>query len=766
MIKKFRLENHRYLRCFLIALITAVLSFIYFIIRNRGFFTVCDDFDAQQLTFGTAVWNALHNGNGGQWLWNLDLGSSLITGFSFYNLGSPFYWISLLFPRGSFPYLTGWLYIIKYTVAVMTAYLYLNCFINEGSDSRIANKLSWKKVKPDAALIGALIYAFSGFQTVNLLFFHFHDVVAVFPLLLWGIEKIDDQQKRPLFILAIAVNCLINYFFFVQSVLFMLLYFIIRFWKIEKREFFRKMWMCFICGFVGVGISAVLFVPSALYILGNSRSSSGIYLSNIIFSAKNFLFILKGILFPGDCMRDQSALISQEWNSTSCYIPLFGLSFVFAYMRKQKNWLQNLLLILAVILFCPLLNSAFLLFTEVYQRWYYTLTLMLSLATTMVISNPDEYDISWGTKIYLLLCVGFYLAVTLIPFDASGESIVYHPRRFACLFALAVFGPILISIARRMNLFNQQIIVGLTMSFCIVTTALDLHFYRNGRDYRVVQKNYQIAESLEPIDDQYRYATTDNVMTLVGNAAGYGAFSSTIENSSHEFQKLLDLDQINNTLNRASIPGIRQLLAGKYSYSWDVNSDDIIDSVTDGTNTLYITDGIACPIGYAVHKYIYEDELKALPQDQRGIALLNAAVITPEEESKLQGKISHVDVDAINFNESPDALSLKNDSEKVADFSRDNRGFSCTSDYSQDSVIYFSVPYDKGWSAYVDGVKCDIIDSGGMMLINVPEGKHSISFTYVTPGFKAGALVSTVSLGVFLLYCITDRKKKHLLLDK
>ena len=85
------------LRCFLIGLLTASFVFGYFMIRNKGVFTICDDFDEQQLTFAQAVWNVIHNGNGGQWCWNLDLGTSLVEGFSFYNLGSPFYWIFLAF---------------------------------------------------------------------------------------------------------------------------------------------------------------------------------------------------------------------------------------------------------------------------------------------------------------------------------------------------------------------------------------------------------------------------------------------------------------------------------------------------------------------------------------------------------------------------------------------------------------------------------------------------------------------------------------------
>ncbi len=131
----------------------------------------------------------VHYGKGGQWCWSLDLGSSVISGFSFYNLGSPFFWIFLLCPKGSFPYLAGPLYILKYAVACVTSYIYLRSFSKS------------KSYKNDYALIGALLYAFSGFQTINLQFFHFHDVVAFFPLLLWGIENVDNKKTRPLFIL-------------------------------------------------------------------------------------------------------------------------------------------------------------------------------------------------------------------------------------------------------------------------------------------------------------------------------------------------------------------------------------------------------------------------------------------------------------------------------------------------------------------------------------------------------------------------------------
>lgn len=756
-----------YLKCFLVALLTAVASFIYFIIKNRGFLTVSNDFNVQQITFAAAVWSAVHSSDPGQWIWNLDLGSSLINGFSFYNLGSPFYWISLLFPKGWFPYLTGPLYILKYTVAAMTAYLYLNSmlypdYVNSCSGARplssgLCRKFLFLTRRPDAALIGALLYAFSGFQSINLVFNHFHDVVAVFPLLLWGIENIDSKKKRPAFILAIALNCSINYFFFIQSVIFMAIYFLFRFWKKDKKEFISKLLHCFLCGIVGVGIASIIFIPSILYITGNTRSEMVLYLRYVTFDSLNFLLILKGMLFPADCMRDFSALIQYIWNSGSCYIPLFGMAFVIAYCRR-RTWLRNLLIFLIIAAFCPLLSSSFLLFTVVYQRWWYALTMMFALATAEVIREPEEYEIGKGIFWYVFVCIVFYLTVVLIDVDTSSVSSVNHPERFAYFLIIAVAGPILVDLSRRHLLFIEGIILPLTMCACVLTTALTLHYYRKDTVYQNYKDSYETALAMQslPVYDQYRYNLTDNIQTLVGNVAGVGVFSSTIENSSHEFQRLLDVDGEVTTQNRGEVSGILQLLGCKYSITYDAEAANIVHTVSSEVGDFYITEQSACPIGFAVDNYILTNEVRALPQEQRGIALLNGVAVYPEDEEKVSDILKHLDTATVNFEESPDKLSLKAQALAVESFKRDNHGFSCTTAFDTERLIYFSVPNDKGWHAYIDGKESEIVNSAGMMLLRVPAGNHSIRFHYTTPGLKIGMLISVLSvliLGVFIVVC-------------
>lgn len=71
-----------------------------------------------------------------------------------------------------------------------------------------------------------MLYAFSGFQCCNLVFYHFHDAVALFPLLLIGLEKLQTEKKKGWFAFGIFMNALVNYIFFVGEAIFVIVYYI------------------------------------------------------------------------------------------------------------------------------------------------------------------------------------------------------------------------------------------------------------------------------------------------------------------------------------------------------------------------------------------------------------------------------------------------------------------------------------------------------------------------------------------------------------
>ena len=81
-----------------------------------------------------------------------------------------------------------------------------------------------------------------------------------------------------------------------------------------------------------------------------------------------------------------------------------------------------------------------------------------------------------------------------------------------------------------------------------------------------------------------------------------------------------------------------------------------------------------------------------------------------------------------------------------------------TYDVQQDTSIFFTIPYDKGWSAYQDGKKIEIKQAQtGFMKVDVPKGKGTITLSFIPNGFITGAICSFTSL---LLFGIYNHKRK------
>ena len=80
----------------------------------------------------------------------------------------------------------------------------------------------------------------------------------------------------------------------------------------------------------------------------------------------------------------------------------------------------------------------------------------------------------------------------------------------------------------------------------------------------------------------------------------------------------------------------------------------------------------------------------------------------------------------------------------------------------KDGYLYTSIPYEDGWSAYVDGEKTDTVPLGddGFILIPVTAGTHTITLRYLPSGFLPGCAAFAGAAAVFLTICILTRHKK------
>ncbi len=102
----------------------------------------------------------------------------------------------------------------------------------------------------------------------------------------------------------------------------------------------------------------------------------------------------------------------------------------------------------------------------------------------------------------------------------------------------------------------------------------------------------------------------------------------------------------------------------------------------------------------------------------------------------------------------------------------------------QDGMLFTSIPYEKGWSAYVDGEKVEIEPvgkitaessgssdtqmRGAFCAIDVSAGTHEIKFTYIPEGFILGNIVtfSSILLLIALYYVDKMFRKRNALIEQ
>jgi hypothetical protein len=81
--------------------------------------------------------------------------------------------------------------------------------------------------------------------------------------------------------------------------------------------------------------------------------------------------------------------------------------------------------------------------------------------------------------------------------------------------------------------------------------------------------------------------------------------------------------------------------------------------------------------------------------------------------------------------------------------------------HGQGGLLVVPEQADDGWSATVDGKRVPIQRVDGFSLaVPVPAGRHTVEFTYRTPGLRAGLVVSLVAL-VGVIFLVVDRRPRR-----
>ncbi len=750
----------------------AFFAFLYFLIKNDGLMSLSNDFDAQYLTFPIFANRAVREGQV-FFHWAIDIGSDFIASFGFYNLGSPFFWITLLFPPEAFPYLVAWVLMLKYAVAGLTSCLYIRQYVNQ----------------PWCAVAGSVLYAWSGYQAANIVFYQFHDVTAFFPLLLLGLDHAVQTKKYGKMALAVWINAFINWNFFIGQVIFLAVYYVIRYEVLQKlkerrfREVFKQIGHCAAEGVLGIGMAAVLFVPSVYAIFSNTRVSNHILGANALaFSTQDYLQLLKALILPNETLSNQSVLNTSNWYSITAYLPLVGVIYAAAYVWKHKNdWVSTLLKISLLTACIPVLNNCFTLFNvESYRRWYYMPILIMALASVRIWEQAvcDRHIGSLIQKSAMVsIGVTCMLAVYLTQYrwSADRENSVNDPVAFYLYLALGVCGAIAAMVfakyAYKRNNLIKLFVLAAAGAGCI-NLMLNIVRYHQNSDFASTKDAYnEIIKSSENLQSDvlpYRYAFSNADAYYNRNFAGsmtsMDSFISTADAGIFEFYDAIGAHR--HTITRDGPDGTNELLSAKYYFTFEPwETKDACSVYHNGSREFYVyNDAQALPIGFTYRFYMTRSEFDRLEPRVRSRAMLHALVIADEDETQVSQILQHVPTADTKFftKEQKEKDIAEHLQECSTDFTHSTREFSSVIHTNDETFGFFSVPYSSRWSAKVNGKDAEVFKINGLMAVPLEKGENTIHFTYHIGIVLAGLAVSVFSFGIVICIFVLQKRFLHI----
>lgn len=100
--------------------------------------------------------------------------------------------------------------------------------------------------------------------------------------------------------------------------------------------------------------------------------------------------------------------------------------------------------------------------------------------------------------------------------------------------------------------------------------------------------------------------------------------------------------------------------------------------------------------------------------------------------------------------------TLRDETLEITDFT--SRSLKGTITAKKDGLMYTSIPYEKGWKAYVDGERAEItLVLDAFMGIMLSEGEHTVELVYSPGHVYLAAFISLLGAAIFAAVCFSPR---------
>ena len=432
----------------------------------------------------------------------------------------------------------------------------------------------------------------------------------------------------------------------------------------------------------------------------------------------------------------------------------------------------------AVFALVPVLNSAFYaLNSSYYARWYYMPVLILCAMTASALESPDisadELDAPVQGIGWLMIAT---LAFALVPVQDSDTKewslgVLQNPGQYVAVLSFGIGGLILYHLLcrrwRGSRAFARRM-TAVVLAFACVFSMVHIGIGKFGQWHTDSDLVEQYTSAIKLKDDlpegDWRvdtYKTHDNLgLWLDKSSLQY--FGSTAAPSILSFYPALGVKRDVRSEPDISDYALRGLLSVEYLITTPEQQADFESQADDGWAYYDELDGFVLyknknyvPMGFTYDYYVTEETYGQANKNSRANLLMRALVFS-DEDAAVYGKYL-AELPTEKQSELTYDAYVQDCADRRAQacsvFEMNNVGFHAEITLDNANLVFFSVPYDDGFTAYVNGEQTDIVRvDDGMMAVLCPAGTSSIDFVYQADGLALSRTVTLAALPVWLVY--------------
>lgn len=415
MENKFNLKIKKDKTYITYTLFFCVISFFVFgifIMYNKSFVWDSDGI-RQHFTilydFNQIVRNMFQNGIP-MLSWNMGLGLDVIGQYSYYVIGDPFAYISLLFPMDKLEIAYNFLVLFRMYCVGLAFIAY--CKYN-------------KKEKFNT-ILGAIIYAFCGFILYAGVRHPYFTNAAIFlQLTLLGVEKLLKEDKKVFLTFIIFISTLSNYYFFYMLTAISVIYGVIKFiFEYNKgiKVFFKKLCGAALCYIVGVSMAGIIILPT-IYTFVNSARTDALQVSN--YTSQFYKFFFMGIV----------SIRHKNWTAIGvCSIIILMIPILFTKLKnKEVRSFLGLFIITTIMLLFPQVASMMNGFSFPSNRWVFAYCFILAYIVTLCFNTKLKYSKKQKIIIFFTL-IGYSIIGIFLTKLKIRKNLDYYACRSNSIF--------------------------------------------------------------------------------------------------------------------------------------------------------------------------------------------------------------------------------------------------------------------------------------------------------------------------------------------